>query len=74
MTGEVHTNTIENFWSVLKRGLFGIYHQVSDKHFERYLNEFATRFNSRELKQDERFELFLKDSQGALTYKNLIRK
>ncbi|HTA62002.1 MAG TPA: IS1595 family transposase, partial [Bacteroidia bacterium] len=39
--GNTHTNTIENFWSILKRGLYGIYHQVSDKHLERYLNEFA---------------------------------
>ncbi len=72
VTGDVHTNTIENFWSVLKRGLYGIYHQVSNKHLERYLNEFAARFNSRDLKSDERFNQFLKDSEGALSYKALI--
>lgn len=72
VSGDVHTNTIENFWSVLKRGLYGIYHSVSDKHLERYLNEFASRFNSRDLKADERFNEFLKDSQGALSYKRLI--
>jgi hypothetical protein len=34
--GDIHTNTIESFWSILKRGLIGVYHQVSDKHLERY--------------------------------------
>lgn len=70
--GDSHTNTIENFWSVLKRGLYGIYHQVSDKHLERYLNEFAARYNSRQIGSFERFEDFLKDAEGGLLYKNLI--
>ena len=73
VAGDVHTNTIENFWSVLKRGLYGIYHQVSDKHLERYLNEFASRFNTRKLATDARFELFLGQSEGRLKYKNLIK-
>lgn len=72
VVGDCHTNTIENFWSVLKRGLYGIYHNVSDKHFERYLNEFAARFNSRKLAEDVRFEQFLANSGGGLLYKNLI--
>lgn len=70
--GDVHTNTIENFWSGLKRGLYGIYHQVSDKHMSRYLNEFASRFNSRTLPNNFKFELFLKDSENRLSYKELI--
>lgn len=72
VSGDCHTNTIENFWSVLKRGLYGIYHNVSDKHFERYLNEFAARFNSRKVGEDVRFENFLANSKGSLLYKNLI--
>lgn len=72
VNGNVHTNTIENFWSVLKRGINGIYHQVSEKHLERYLNEFASRYNSREIGSAERFEQFLKDAEGGLLYKNLI--
>ncbi len=72
--GEVHTNTIENFWSVLKRGLYGIYHQVSDKHLERYLNEFAARFNARHTSPYENFNSFLTKSEGGLLYKNLISK
>ncbi|MEZ4777952.1 MAG: IS1595 family transposase [Flavobacteriaceae bacterium] len=69
--GNVHTNTIENFWSVLKRGLYGVYHQVSEKHFERYLDEFSARFNARNLTPQERIEKFLLDSESVLTYKNL---
>ena len=71
VVGNVHTNTIENFWSVLKRGLYGVYHQVSDKHFERYLDEYAARFNTRKLTAQERFESFLVQSEGVLSYKAL---
>lgn len=72
VAGEAHTNTIENFWSVLKRGLYGIYHQVSEKHLERYLNEFAARYNARDTNSFDRFENFLAKSEGGLLYKNLI--
>jgi transposase-like protein len=72
--GAVHTNTIENFWSVLKRGLYGVYHQVSDKHLERYLDEFSARFNTRSLTSQQRFEKFLLDSESALLYKSLVEK
>jgi transposase-like protein len=71
--GNVHTNTIENFWSVLKRGLYGIYHQVSDKHVSRYLDEFSARFNTRTLTSQERFENFLVDSESVLSYKGLTK-
>lgn len=47
----VHTNTIEGFWSLLKRGISGVYHSVSEKHLQRYLNEYAFRYNHRD---DER--------------------
>lgn len=70
--GDVHTNTIENFWSVLKRGLYGIYHSVSEKHLDRYLHEFANRFNTRKISEQARFEKFLAQSEKRLKYKNLI--
>lgn len=70
--GEVHTNTIENFWSILKRGIYGIYHNVSEKHLDRYLNEFASRFNERHNSNQGRLEKFLAKSESRLTYNALI--
>lgn len=69
--GTVHTNTIENFWSVLKRGLYGVYHQVSEKHLERYLDEYSARFNTRHLSSHDKFVKFLNDSESVLSYKGL---
>lgn len=74
VVGNVHTNTIESFWNVLKRGLNGIYHQVSDKHLERYLDEYAGRFNTRNLSSQERFENFLLQSESYLSYKRLTKQ
>lgn len=72
--GEVHTNTIENFWSVLKRGLYGIYHFTSRKHLDRYLDEFCARYNTRELGEVERFDNFLAKSTGTtLTWNRLVQ-
>jgi len=45
--GDVHTNTIEGFWALLKRGLFGQFHSVSRKHLQRYVDEFCYRYNLR---------------------------
>ena len=58
MSGDVHTNTIEGFWSLMKHGIGGVYHAVSAKHLQGYLNEYAWRYNHR---ADERaqFETLL---------------
>jgi transposase-like protein len=45
--GSVHTQNIENFWSLIKRGVVGTYHHVSKDYLPLYLNEFSWRFNNR---------------------------
>ncbi len=70
--GNVHTNGVENFWSVMKRGIHGIYHQISYKHLQLYCNEFSYRFNSRKMQDGNRFELTLQGIEGRLTYKQLV--
>ncbi len=64
VSGDVHTNTIEGFWSLTKRGIGGVYHSVSAKHLQGYLNEYAWRYNHRD---DERsqFETLLLRSVGS---------
>ncbi|MBI2885774.1 MAG: transposase, partial [Chloroflexi bacterium] len=47
VSGDVHTNTMEGFWSLLKRGIGGVYHAVSAKHLQGYLNEYAWRYTHR---------------------------
>jgi len=47
VSGDVHTNTIEGFWSLVKRGLDGVFHGVSKQHLQGYLNEYAWRYNQR---------------------------
>lgn len=47
VVGNIHTNTIEGFWSLLKRGIGGVYHSVSAKHLQSYVNEYAFRYNHR---------------------------
>lgn len=71
---EVHTNTIENFWSCLKRGLSGTYISVEPFHLFRYLDEQAFRYNNRKgLSDADRFSLAITGIIGRrLTYKDLI--
>jgi transposase len=47
VSGDIHTNSIEGFWSLVKRGINGGYHVVSSKHLQGYLNEYAWRYNHR---------------------------
>jgi len=70
--GDIYTNNIENFGGIMKRGIYGIYHQVSYKHLQRYCDEFSFRYNSRKLADNERFTLSLKDVSGRLKYSQLI--
>lgn len=45
--GDIHTNTVDGFWSLLKRGINGVYHSVSAKHLQSYLDEYSFRYNHR---------------------------
>lgn len=73
-TGAFSSNGIENFWSLFKRGIIGIYHQVSPKHLHRYSTEFSYRYNSRKETGTTRFTNTIKNANSArLKYKDLIK-
>jgi transposase len=59
VSGDVHTNTIEGFWSLLKKGISGVYHGVSTEHLQSYLDEYAFRYNNRDATGRGMFEAFL---------------
>lgn len=73
VNGMASTNTAEGFWSHLKRGINGIYHHVSAKHLQLYCDEYTFRWNTRELTDGERFEVWFDNIDGKrLMYRNLI--
>jgi transposase-like protein len=72
--GRFHTNSIEGFFSQFKRGVYGIYHQVSVRHLQRYCDEFAYRYNTRKIKDAERFTLSLQNMERRLTWDRLTKK
>src|SRR5205823_7302868 len=73
--GRVHTNGVENFWSLLKRGLNGTYVSVEPFHLFRYLDERAFTFNERGLDDLQRFHKVLSAVAGKrLTYSELTGK
>ena len=67
-----HTNSIEGFWSQLKRGILGIYHLVTPKHLAKYCYEFAFRYNTRDISDGERFIRFINFADKRLRYCELI--
>jgi len=62
--GEVHSNTVEGFFSIVKRGLNGIYHNVSREHLHRYMSEFEFRYNYRQLDDGDRTRLAIQSADG----------
>jgi hypothetical protein len=70
VNGNTHTNTVEGFFSILKRGLIGTYHHVGAQHLQRYITEFDFRYNHRKTTDSERAASALKGIIGKrLTYR-----
>lgn len=72
VNGECYTNGLENYWSLVKRNIHGVYHNISRKHMNRYCAEFDFRYNNRKILSHERFDVALQQCAGRLKYKDLI--
>jgi transposase-like protein len=70
--GNVHTNSIENAWSLFKRSIVGSYHQISTKHMDAYLDEFEWRFNNRDNKYLFRDTLIKLLNAPKMEFKKLV--
>ena len=73
--GDAHSNTVEGFFAILKRGVIGTYHHISEAHLHRYLSEFDFRYSNRErLGVDDvsRADIALQGTKGKrLTYRTV---
>jgi hypothetical protein len=68
--GFSHSNTVENFFSIFKRGIIGTYHHMSEAHLDRYCAEFDFRYNHKSITDAERAAIALKGAEGKrLTYR-----
>jgi len=68
VSDDIHTQGIENYWSLLKRGLFGIFYHVDREYLPQYLHEFQYRYNQRHVTDSERFEALFSQIQGWLCW------
>ena len=72
--GMAHTNGIESFWSMLKRGYQGTFHHFSEKHTDRYVTEFAGRHNDRNSDTLDQMAAVVRGMAGKrLRYEDLVR-
>ena len=62
--GDVHTQTVESVWALLKRQIIGIHHWVSPKHFQRYVSEMTWRFNRRDMGTTDRMNDLFNSLEG----------
>ena len=62
--GDAHTNTVEGYFLIFKRGIYGVYHHLSQAHLKRYLGEFDFRYNARKITDYERTVTALKGIAG----------
>ena len=72
VVGDVHTNSIENVWSLFKRSIMGAFHKISRKHLDRYLEELEWRFNNRDNPYIFRDTLARIMNTDPLEYKRLV--
>ena len=73
VNGQAHTNGLESFWSMLKRGYHGTFHHVSPKHLDRYVGEFEGRHNARPLDTEYQMRAMVRGMEGKrLRYQDLV--
>jgi hypothetical protein len=70
--GNVHSNTIENVWAQLRRGIIGAYYHISEKHSHRYFSEFAFRYQHSKVGQSDKFDMALKKMNKVVTKKSIM--
>ena len=71
--GQAHTNGMESFWAMLKRGYVGTYHQMSPEHLDRYVGEFEGRHNQRDLDTSKQMAAMVRGLDGKrLRYQDLV--
>ena len=66
--GNVHTQGVESYWAILKRGMYGTFHHMGAGYLGNYLNEFEYRYNARKISDAERFEALMGQVQGRVQW------
>lgn len=71
VNGKASTNCVEGFWSHFRRCIFGVYHHVSVKHLQKYIDEMVLRWNTRKATEGDRFSIMLSCSLGVVSFKDI---